>query len=105
MIIGAILLTAARYWNSVPFRRAELPSAGALASSRGLAKVAGLLAGAGGGLLGAGTLASMLDKPSPGLTFGMRTFFTQVAAHYSPGASQLLTSQYTGRSELLPGRV
>ena len=96
-----------RYWNSVPFRRAELPSAGGLASARGLAKVAWLLAGAGarGGLLGADTLASMLDKPSPGLTFGMRTFFTQVAAHYSPGASQFLTSQYPGRSELLPGRV
>ena len=94
-----------RYWNSVPFRRAELPSAGGLASARGLAKVAGLLAGAGGGLLGAGTLASMLDLPSPGTTFGMRTFFTQVAAHYSPGASQFLTSQYPGRGELLPGRV
>ena len=78
-----------RYWNSVPFRRAELPSAGGLASARGLAAVAGLLAG--GGLLGAGTLASLLDQPSPGTTFGMRTFFTQVAALYHYCASQVIT--------------
>lgn len=70
------------FWNSVRCRRAEIPSAGGLASGRGLAKVANMLAlGGNVGLhkvLGEKGFDALHSETSEGWTFGMRTFYTQV---------------------------
>ena len=71
-----------RFWNSVEARRAEMPSAGALASARGMAVTAGHLASGGGDLLSQETWRKMHDKATEGFTFGQKTFFTQGGVNY-----------------------
>ena len=70
------------FWNSTAARRAEIPSAGGLASARGLALLAAVLAN-GGSWEGKKFLTQlgweqMHAKATPGETFGMKTFYTQV---------------------------
>ena len=71
-----------KWWNGVSARRAEIPSAGGLASARGLACVASMLAQ--GGKAGGKTFLTpdgwqkMHDNATEGETFGMKTFYTQV---------------------------
>ena len=77
-----------KWWNGVASRRAEIPSAGGLASARGLACVASMLAQ--GGKVGEKTFLTpggwqkMHDNATEGETFGMKTFYTQVdiLSHY-----------------------
>ena len=67
------------FWNSPEARRAELPSAGGLASARGLAVIAGHLARGGGDLLSRGAWGKMHQDPTLGYPLGgMLTSFTQV---------------------------
>ena len=70
------------WWNGVAARRAEIPSAGGLASARGLARVASMLAqgGKAGGrtFLSPGGWEEMHGHTTQGDTFGMKTFYTQV---------------------------
>ena len=70
------------WWNGVPARRAEIPSAGGLASARGLAAVANMMAL--GGKVEEKTFLTpagwreMHAHTTEGDTFGMKTFYTQV---------------------------
>jgi len=74
------------FWNSIDCRRAEIPSAGGLASARGLAKVANMLAQGGSDYLGAEGHQALHAFPTPGVTFGMSTFFTQGGVnHFEDG--------------------
>ena len=68
------------FWNSPEARRAELPSAGGLASARGLAVIAGHLARGGGDILSRGAWTKMHQDPTLGYAAwgGMLTSFTQV---------------------------
>jgi len=74
------------FWNSTDCRRAEIPSAGGLASARGLAKVANMLCQENGGPLGKKGFSAFHADPTPGVTFGMSTFFTQGGVnHFEDG--------------------
>ena len=76
------LLGGMGFWNSASCRRAEIPSAGGLASGRGLARVANMLAlgGSVGGrrVLGPRGFAALHAEATEECIFGMKTFFTQV---------------------------
>ena len=71
------------FWNSVPARQAEIPSANGLSSTRDLAVVADQLARQGGRILSPGAWKEMHQLPTEGFTFGMRTDFTQVESYIS----------------------
>merc|ERR1712181_183558 len=77
---------AISFWNTTACRRAEIPSAGGLASARGLAKVAGMLASGGKAegqtFLGEAGFRAMHDLPTEGWTFGMHTFYTQGGVNF-----------------------
>jgi len=77
---------AISFWNTTACRRAEIPSAGGLASARGLAKVAGMLAAEGKAdgktFLGEAGFRAMHDLPTEGWTFGMHTFYTQGGVNF-----------------------
>jgi len=74
------------FWNSPECRRAEIPSAGGLASARGLAKVASILSQGASDYLGAEGHSALHADPTPGVTFGMSTFFTQGGVnHFEDG--------------------
>ena len=70
------------WWNGVPARREEIPSAGGLDSAIGLAAVANMMAL--GGKVGERTFLTpagwreMHANTTEGDTFGMKTFYTQV---------------------------
>ena len=70
------------FWNGVEARRAEIPSAGGLASAKGLAAVASMMSL--GGKVGDKTFLTpsgwkeMHADTTEGDTFGMKTFYTQV---------------------------
>jgi len=74
------------FWNSTECRRAEIPSAGGLASARGLAKVANMLAQSTSDILGAEGHRALHAHPTPGVTFATSTFFTQGGVnHFEDG--------------------
>jgi len=77
---------AISFWNTTECRRAEIPSAGGLASARGLAKVAGMLSTGGKAegrtFLGEAGFRAMHDLPTEGWTFGMHTFYTQGGVNF-----------------------
>jgi len=71
-----------KFWNSTDARRAEIPSAGGLASARALATIAGQLACGGGQLISENAFKKMHEQHTEGFVFGMKCFFTQGGVNY-----------------------